>query len=246
MSERSRTELTARVAELTRALEQERAAWQAGERSPYAALDSDHQQLARRLHDTLSQSLNAARIYARVIRSAAERSCPEASESSATLEQVARHAAEELQTLLRWLRPARLDGAALVARLTELAELASRAVPCEVRGPAEVHAEPEMEAELLRIAQLALHGLVGRSGATSIELELERDEQGLLLTARASGGGVMPNEWKTALEGRARSFGGIFATEHAPEGLTLSCRLPATVSGISRTMREVADVTPSR
>jgi signal transduction histidine kinase len=165
---------------------------------------------------------------ARVTRGAVDRACPDATEAAATLETALREAAEELQGLIRWLRPARLDDADLVVRLAELSELASSTLPCELRCESEVRAAPEVEAELLRIAQLALHGLVRRSGAKAIELDLEVYEQELRLTARAAGATRVPSECER-LGRRAAIFGGSFEARHEGERLTLTCRLPARV-----------------
>jgi len=196
------------------------------ERFAVATIDAHQQELAQLLHDTLAQSLNAARMYARVTRGAVERACPDASETAATLEAALRDAAEELQGLIRWLRPARLEDADLAARLAELSELASRTLPCEFRCKTQVRAAPEVEAEVLRIAQLALHGLVRRSGATASQLDLDVDQEGLVLSLRASGATAVPSEWQR-LEPRAAMFGGRVEARQDHESVGLTCRLPS-------------------
>lgn len=200
---------------------------QAHERVALAALDSQQLELTQLLHDTLSQNLSAARLYARVNRGALERACPEAVASAVTLEQVVSTAAEELQDLIRWLRPIRLGDGDAVDRLAELAQLASRALPCEFRGRTEIGAALEVQTELVRIAQLALHGLVLRSGAHRLELRLDMDAQDLIMELRASGASAMPNDFVERLDQRARSLGGSFAAEPAADGCSAwTCRLP--------------------
>jgi signal transduction histidine kinase len=222
--------MRARLAELTRELREERAARQAIERTLLEAIDGEQQRLARLVHDTSSQSLNAARLYARVTRAALRDTCPDAEELLVTLEEIIKTAADEAQNLARWLRPARLDGSGLIACMSELAQLATGTVPCEFHcAKTAIHAQTEIEIELLRITQLALHALVQscRTEAAGLELELELDERYLIVELRASCAQPLPLDLATLLDGRARAMGGSFTVQHeAKRGSTLTCRMP--------------------
>lgn len=229
MSDNPETEAEpeARTAELSRALESERRARQASERALIEAVDSEQQRLAQLLHDTSSQSLNAARIYARVVRDSMKRTCPEASTTLLTLEDAIRSAADELQDLSRWLRPARLQGSDLSASLAELSQLASRAVPCAFRcRGAFVAADAPSQAELLRIAQLALLALVRPCRAKAITVALEPGERDLVLEIRAAAAQPLPSNVPALLGARARAAGGSFSARHEAAEVTLTCRLP--------------------
>lgn len=217
-----------RISELTRELERERAARQASERAVIATVDSEQQRLAQLLHDTLSQSLNAARIYARVARDTITRSHPDATTVLVKLEEVIHGAADEFQGLTRWLRPARLDGSDLTASIADLSQLAARAVPCTFRGSgAALDAELDSQAELLRIAQLALHSLVRYCQVKALEIDLARDEQHLVLEIRAAGAQPLPSDQEALLDRRARALGGNLTVQYdAAHGCTCSCRLP--------------------
>ena len=192
------------------------------------ALDAEQRCLSQLLHDTLTQSLNAARIYARISRNTLERSGPDAATALLTLETVIQNAADDLQSLTRWLRPARLDGTDLPTALAELAQLVSRTLPCELRcALTGIEADAETQARQLRVAQLALHGLLRHCRVEAIGVELELDQQHLILVLQASGGLPLPDDRARLLELRARASGGSFSVRFdAERGSTLTCLLP--------------------
>jgi signal transduction histidine kinase len=198
------------------------------ERAWVAAIDAEREGTAQLLHDTLAQSLNAARLYARVTRDTLQRTCPEASTTFAELEKVIQSAADEFQGLVRWLRPAQLEGADLVAALEDLCQLVSRTVPCELRCPKDpIEAAAESKAELLRIAQLALHAMVQWRQTNAVELELGFDDTHLVLALRAATERPLPNDREALLTARARMNGGTFQIQHeVGRGSTWTCRLP--------------------
>ena len=225
--ESAEAELRARISELSRELERERAARQDSERALVETVDAEHGELARLLHDTSSQSLNAARIYARITRNTVRDTCPEALTTLQTLEDVIESATQELQNVTRWISPARLEGSDLVGCLAELCQLAAQTAPCEFRGSANaVSGDRALHEGLLRIAQLALHALVRRCQASGIEVELQLEEQHLALEIRASSKHHLPSELEALLSRRARALGGSFTMHEAVGGNVLSCRLP--------------------
>jgi glucose-6-phosphate-specific signal transduction histidine kinase len=221
----SEAELSAQISELTRQLTRERAARKASERALLEAMDDDQRRLAALLHDTSCQSINAARIYVRVARDTIQRSCPNGAAVWTTLEEAVQAAADELQALNRWLDPTRLDGMDLVAGLAQLTELAARSAACEFRCHlATIDAELAAQAELLRIAQLAIVALVARRQASVVELNL--DERELVLEIRAAAD-ALPDGLEVLLDARARVAGGSFTLRREAEhGSTLRCRLP--------------------
>ena len=224
----SEAELRARLAELGGELADERAARQAGERALLEAIDSEQQRISQILHDTSSQSLSAARIYARVARDTIRRTCPDAAPAIVTLEEVIQTAADELQALTSWLRPAQLDGADLVDSLNGLAQLASRTVACEFRcSSTTIEADVASQAALLRLAQLALHALIRSRRGQAMAVELTLEQQHLVLDIHVSWADPLPSELEPLLDGRARLVGGTFAVQQRGDhGSTLTCRLP--------------------
>jgi signal transduction histidine kinase len=224
------SELERRISELERELERERSVRRASERAVFEATDAEQQQLAGLLHDTLSQTLNAARIYARLSQKAIERSCPDALAPFASLDQSIQGAGEELQSLTRWLRPARLDESGWSSTLADLCQLTARTVPCVLRLPAvSFDAEVEVLTELLRLAQLALHTLVRDGGVTSLEVEVMADAPPLVLEIRASAGSLT-SDLASKLDARARATVGGSCTQR---GNTLTCTLPSAGFSLS-------------
>lgn len=192
----------------------------------FDALDVEQQRIAQVLHDTASQTLNAARIYARIARDAVNRICAEAAPPVLELEQVIQNAASELQLLTRWLRPAELGGSELSFCLQDLVELAAHSAPCQLRcDRAPVDANEASQAGLLRIAQLALHALLLQR-VESLELELTATERELVLHIRAASARALPEDFETPLDARARLLGGSCRLERTAGSSTFTCRLP--------------------
>lgn len=217
--EPNEAEVAARISELTRSL--------------IAALDAEQQRFAQLLHDTSSQSLNAARIYARIARTTLDQTSSSAATTLTALEEAVENAANETQHVLHWLRPARLERCGLFESLMALTELTSRSVPClfHCEKVADVDAtDAEVQQEVLRIAQLALHALVrsGGVGAGSppLRVELDLDDREIVLKIRASEGRALPSELTALLEARARIQSGSLMFEHSGPGSTWICRLP--------------------
>lgn len=211
-------QLRTQLAELRRELESERAARQASERALMDAIDSEQQRVAQLLHDTLSQSLNAVRIYARVTRDSVRRACPELSATFEELENAIGSTADEFHGVAAWLRPAKLHGSDLVACLTDLSRVASRSAPCDVRcDPSASNVATRVQAELLRVAQLGLHALLLSCRAQSVEMELSGDEERVRIQLRAACDRALPEGFETLLRLRARVMGGTVEVQHETE-----------------------------
>lgn len=192
----------------------------------FDAVDAEQQRIAQLLHDTASQTLNAARIYARIARDAVNRICAEAAPPVLELEQVIQNAASELQLLTRWLRPVELGGSRLSVCLQDLAELAAGSAPCQLRcDGAAIDADEGSQAALLRIAQLALHALLLQR-VEALELELTADERELVLHIQAASARALPEDFATPLDDRARLLGGSCKLERTAGSSTITCRLP--------------------
>lgn len=226
-------ELQIQIAELTSELRGARTALLASERTWIAAFDTDRENLGRLLHDTLAQSLTAAKIYARLVRSALPHA-PLRPEDAATLnvaalEELLEKAGRECHELARWVRPAQADGSNLVSCMADLARLASQTIPCAFFcSETETNADPQVQVNLLRITQLALHELVRRPARAdkTLELHLSCDEQCLIAELRVSVG-ELSIEIVKMLEARARSTLGTLRVEQLPPaGSALVCVLP--------------------
>jgi glucose-6-phosphate-specific signal transduction histidine kinase len=205
--------------------EEERSARPLSQESFIEAMETLQQGLAELLHDTSSQSINAARIYARVARNALQSSCPDASPILAPLEQAIEKAAEELHDLSRWLRPSRVDSSGLVGNLRELAALAARRAPCVFRCRLSViHASFKRQAALLRIAQLALLSTVRQRCPSALELRVEK--RALLMEIQMDSAAPLPEQIELLLDACARAVGGTFAQRTTELGALLTCRVP--------------------
>jgi len=224
-------ETAARISELVSELEREREARRTSERALLAALDFEQQSTARALHDTSSQTLNAARIFLRVLRNEVERASASVSPTWGMLEDAIQTAASDVESLLHWVRPARLDDSDLIAALTALSELAARTAPCEFHctlTPPELDADGHAQQQLLRFAQQAVHALMRtHPPPLKTRLDLALSERELILSIHAWRVQALPGELAALLRARARSAGGTATADRAPEDdYRLTCRLP--------------------
>lgn len=227
-------ELQAQILELRQELSATRAELLERESTWIEAFDADHERLARLLHDTLSQSLTAARMYARTVlgpvgRASRPGRANEAPLDVTALDDLLQTVARECQDLTRWVGPARLAGSNLIACMADLAELTSRTRPCEFFcSETSIDAEPSVQVQLLRIVQLALHALVRPLGdkTAPLALHLACDGRQLIAEIRTTAS-ELPREIAKLLESRARSVSGTFRVERLRQGgHSVVCRLP--------------------
>ena len=196
------------------------------------SLAREQKRLALLLHDTLAQSLTAARIHARLAKKKLANS-PDSAPSLDELERVLESSVQELQLLMRWLRAPAFDSVGLVSALTELAGLASTLVPTQFEPPgAELDADRAVELQLLRVTQVILFDIVRRPKTERVTVSLRSEEEGVVLRIDAGGGEVCSGASASLLEAEIEAIGGTFAVDEekpsdAGIGATrVECRLP--------------------
>lgn len=196
------------------------------------SLASDQKRFARLLHDTLAQSLTAARIHARLAKKKLT-NAPGGAPVLDELERILESSVEELQFLMRWLRAPNVDSPGLVPALRELTALASTKVPAHFEPPrGAVDADRSVELELFRVAQLTLLDVLQRRTAESVTVALRTEEDGVVLSIHECGGDVCSETWVSLLEAEVEAIGGALAVQKekrsdgTASGTRLVCRLP--------------------
>jgi two-component system sensor histidine kinase UhpB len=202
--------------------------------------ESERKELARELHDRVGQTLTALNINLAILRQAlspgdaALRS--RVDDSAALVES----SMESIGNVLSDLRPQMLDDHGLRAALEWYAMLfsARSGIAVSVRaGEPDERPVPDVEIALFRIAQEALNNVTKHAQAHSIEIALECDRFGYLMTVADDGVGLgasidgsskaRPGLGMVTMRERAQAVGGEVLVESLPQGGTrLAVRVP--------------------
>jgi two-component system sensor histidine kinase UhpB len=154
------------------------------------AQESERLRLARELHDEIGQSLTAHLLE---LESISHDLPPRQADAIRAARESARRALEELRRVARQLRPEALDDLGLRSAVTNLADRMAAQTGVEIVRRIEPQLPalaPEEELAIYRIAQEALTNAVRHSGATRVELRLERADGGLELCVADDGHGA--------------------------------------------------------
>ncbi|WP_307063953.1 GAF domain-containing sensor histidine kinase [Streptomyces sp. B3I8] len=207
------------------------------ERSRELTIAEERSRLAHELHDAVSQKLFSLRLTAQAAAALVDRDPARARGEMQQVAALAAEAADELRTAVVELRPAALDEDGLVATLRTQIQVLDRAHTARVtftgRG---VRALPAAQEEaLLRVAQEALHNALRHSGATRVDVTLERSGPGAVLRVTDDGSGFDPRTVRRAgrhlglvsMRDRAGGVGGTLTVESAPgKGTTIEMEVP--------------------
>jgi len=158
-------------------------------RRSLAAQEEERARVARELHDELGQTLTGVLLLADEATKAPDARARAAFEEA---REAARGAMQEVQRIVRDLRPEALDDLGLAAALGALGRSFEQqsGVELERRLPSDLPAlSPEQELVVYRIAQEALTNVARHADANRAELVLERNGDELRLTIRDDGDG---------------------------------------------------------
>ena len=196
------------------------------EQAQRLAVVEERQRLARELHDSVTQALYGATLYAEAAsRQLATGQLDLASEHLGELRDTAQEALREMRLLIFELRPSVLESeglrTALRARLEAVEERAGLEVAFQVRG--ERALPSRVEEGLYRIAQEALNNALKHACAQKVTVSLELGGRVAVMEIVDDGCGFDP---ETAVEGgglgldgmieRAAQMGGELALESQP------------------------------
>ena len=154
----------------------------------------ERQRLARELHDSVSQALYGIALGAHTARSLLAIDPQRVATPLDYVLQLAEAAMTEMRALIFELRPESLEQEGLVAALQKQANaLAARH---QLAMAVDLCAEPtialECKADLLRVAQEALHNIVKHAHASQVELRLNVVAGALHMLIRGNGHGFEP------------------------------------------------------
>jgi signal transduction histidine kinase len=207
------------------------------------ALVEERGRLARELHDAMSQSLFSLQLAAETAsRRLSDDDAPAAADQLALVRTLSAQVAAELRTTVEGLRPADLERDGLAAALGAHLTVAGRAheVPVELDVGDLPDLDPDVEHQVLRIAQEAVTNALRHAAARRVRVTLGRgpaDAAGqVVLRVVDDGRGFDPEArgvrsrrlGLTSMHERAASLGGVLTVASAPgQGTTVELRFPA-------------------
>jgi signal transduction histidine kinase len=206
-----------------------------------SAQEDERRRIARDVHDQLGQQMTAVRINLEALQQRTDLDAPCAESVERTM-----WLAEELDRsidFLTWeLRPAALDHLGLPAALTHLVDGWSERfhvrADCDTVGIDGVRLRSDVEANLYRLTQEALHNVYKHACATHVSVLLERRDDRIVLVVEDNGRGfAIDDVWPdvvaslglVSMRERAALVGGELTIESTPEfGTTITVRVPIT------------------
>lgn len=193
--------------------------------------------LAHELHDAVSQKLFSLRLTAQAAAALVDRDPSRAKDEMQQVATLAAEATDELRAAVVELRPAALDEDGLTATLRTHVQVLDRAHTARVTFAARsFRALPAAQEEaMLRVAQEALHNALRHSGATHVDVTVDRRGGGAVLRVTDDGGGFDPQSVRRAgrhlglvsMRDRTSGVGGKLTVESAPgKGTTIEMEVP--------------------
>ena len=195
-----------------------------------SAQEAERHRIAQELHDQIGQNLTA--VVLELKRAATGRS-PDP-EAIADAQELARESLEELRRISHDLRPAALDDLGLASALEALASGFARRTGLAVQ----IRLSPDLPAlggqadlALYRVAQEALTNAARHSGATAVEVRLERAGRDVVLRVCDDGQGIAgaaPGGGVRGMRERALMVGAglTLAASPAGRGTVVELRVP--------------------
>lgn len=200
------------------------------ERSRGAAILEERNRFAREIHDTLAQEFTGVMLHSSAAKQSMMQGYPgAAAEHLDQVRNLAREGLAEARRSVFALRAAALDNSDLSTALTALAKrlrVPGIKTKCKVSGtPFPIR--PEIESNLLRIAQEAVSNSARHSGASRITLSLTYEKPCLTLVISDNGSGFDLEDARQkgfgleTMHERAESVGMDIDIESKPTGTTI-------------------------
>jgi signal transduction histidine kinase len=216
------------------------------ERGRELSFVEERNRLARDLHDSVVQKLFGIVLAAQSAATLFDRDQDSARAQVEKLQELTQDAIQELRSLIFQLRPAAVESDGLAAALAKHVQVLRRVhrqdIDLGVTG--EPRLRPDIDDEVFRIAQEALHNGLKHAAAGRLQLLLDEGERRLVLTVRDDGVGFDPGATAhrsrrlglTSMEERATALGGTLTIDSAPgKGTTIKLEVP--LGGNSRPRR---------
>lgn len=233
--------LEARVAERTEELRQQQTLTQQLLRRAITAQEEERARLSRELHDEIGQTLTAVQLSLDRLARSLPAEDAKVHEHLQRVQALTEQALADLRRVIAALRPGVLDQLGLVPALGWMADHTLRPLGLVVTINADGVQERlpgEVETVLFRIAQEAMNNVARHSGATHLNISLERRGGQVRMTLQDNGQGfdlssvtAAPDQSRglglAGMQERASLAGGQVTVESTPgEGTSVSVVIP--------------------
>ncbi|MBV7332355.1 PAS domain S-box protein [Chloroflexi bacterium TSY] len=165
------------------------------QQAPIEAVGEERNRLARELHDSVTQALYTANLYAGATERALSSGKYDVSQEYIhELQGTIREATHDMRLLIFELRPPLLENEGLAAAIRARIEAVESRSGIDVQLLADDQVRPPIgvEAELYRVAQEALNNIVKHAQAKAVEIKLRMGNDHFLLEVRDNGRGFDP------------------------------------------------------
>jgi signal transduction histidine kinase len=195
------------------------------ERSRELSILSERNRLALELHDVVSQKLFSLVLSAEAAGMLVDRDVAAAKVQIDRLQQLGREALDELRLLILELRPPDLERDGLATALRKEVDMLRQLHDVEILVDVEEGVgSGSRDADILRIAQEALHNALRHAAPDHVSLRVAGNGDRILVEVRDDGAGFEPGDTElrskhlglTSMEERARSIGGRLELRSAP------------------------------
>jgi PAS domain S-box-containing protein len=188
------------------------------------AANEERANLARELHDSVTQALFSMGLTARALELLLDRDPEAARQKLAELQELQKDALAEMRTLIFELRPQGLetDGLAQALRNHGAAVQGRTGLAVSVEVESEERLPLDIEEAFYRVAQEALHNVVKHANANAARIELRRTGRKVRLTVEDDGIGFDPAEIARGhlgligMQQRAERIGAELEVGHRP------------------------------
>jgi signal transduction histidine kinase len=195
------------------------------ERSRELSILSERNRLALELHDVVSQKLFSLVLSAEAAATLLDRDVPAARLQIDRVQQLSRQALDELRLLILELRPPDLERDGLAGALRKEVDMLRQLHDVEIVLEVEdVVNGGARDADVLRIAQEALHNALRHAAPDRVSIRVGGHGDALLVEVIDDGAGFEPGDAElrskhlglTSMEERARSIGAVLELRSAP------------------------------
>ncbi|NPV41104.1 MAG: sensor histidine kinase [Anaerolineae bacterium] len=198
------------------------------------AVLEERNRFARDLHDSVKQEIFSISMNLSAIKSLIKSNPEKAAEQLQVTADLAKHARNELSTLIYTLMPAQLENQDLELALKEYVKVWEKnsAISVVYRTRGKKRAIPaEVEQSIFRITQEALSNIARHSKATATSLTLDYLPENIQLQVSDNGTGFDPESVKKGLglrsiAERAAENHGELEVDSGPGGTTLTLKFP--------------------
>jgi signal transduction histidine kinase len=156
------------------------------------SVSRERNRIARELHDTLAHTLSALNVQLKALDILWESNPQKASVMIKQMQQSTHEGLQEARSALQSLRANPLEDLGLVLALKQLAEQSATwaTIDLDLELPAHITGvSHEVELQMYRIAEEALHNITRHAHATHVSLRLQQGQSGLQLTIIDDGDG---------------------------------------------------------